>query len=473
MNEKAKNIFQNIRYTVSANFLVLAISMILNLVVPKFLGVSDYSYWQLYVFYSSYVGFFHFGWLDGIYLKTGGAEYDELDSKNLNAQFWLLIIFETIIASIFSIFVYINIHENYRMIILLLTAIVMIISNARTFVMYIFQSTNRIKEYAQVSRNDRYIYILLLLIYLIIGGRSFAVLIFFDVLSKLLVTLWGMYRLKDMLILKPIIDKTIVKDIIDNISIGSSLMLSNIANMLILGIARFFVERQWSIETFGKLSFTLSISNMFMTFINAVGIVMFPMLRRTNQEKLPELYVNLRNVFVPFTFFILLFFTPIRYVLELWLPDYKESLYFMGILFPMIVYEGRMSLLVNTYLKTLRKERAILFVNSMSLILTLVSTSYSVFVLKNITITVMFIMIALIFRCILAEEILSKTLQIPLIKKNIYEVVLVAVFIVNNLMLNQAVNFIVYLVSFVVYVVLNVKNARSSLHYLFDLVRNR
>ncbi|OTO76655.1 hypothetical protein A5865_000513, partial [Enterococcus sp. 12E11_DIV0728] len=61
--------------------------------------------------------------------------------------------------------------------------------------------------------------------------------------------------------------------------------------MLIIGSIRFFVEKRWTIETFGKLSFTLSISNMFMTFINAVGVVMFPLLRRTNQNKLPHLYI--------------------------------------------------------------------------------------------------------------------------------------------------------------------------------------
>ena len=29
----------------------------------------------------------------------------------------------------------------------------------------------------------------------------------------------------------------------------------------------------------------------------------------------------------------------------------------MGILFPMVIYEGRMALLISTYLKTIRKEK--------------------------------------------------------------------------------------------------------------------
>lgn len=96
---------------------------------------------------------------------------------------------------------------------------------------------------------------------------------------------------------------------------------------------------------------------MFLTFINAVGIVMFPLLRRTNKERLPSLFVTLRGVFVPLTYAILLLYVPVKFVLGMWLPEYSESLKFMGILFPIVIYEGRMSLLINTYLKTLRKEK--------------------------------------------------------------------------------------------------------------------
>ena len=134
-------------------------------------------------------------------------------------------------------------------------------------------------------------------------------------------------------------------------------MISNIASMLIIGTIRFFVQQKWTIETFGKLSFTLSLSNMFLTFINAIGIVMFPLLRRTNQQRLPELFRILRDLFVPITYGLLIFYIPAKLILSMWLPEYTESLNFMGILFPIVIYEGRMSLLINTYLKTLRKRK--------------------------------------------------------------------------------------------------------------------
>lgn len=67
----------------------------------------------------------------------------------------------------------------------------------------------------------------------------------------------------------------------ENISVGIKLMFANIASMLIIGIVRFGIERAWDVATLGKVSLTLSILNMII-FINAVGIIMFPTLRRTN-----------------------------------------------------------------------------------------------------------------------------------------------------------------------------------------------
>lgn len=198
MNNKAKNLFRNLRYTISANLSILIISVVLNLFVPRILGIKEYSYWQLYVFYSSYVGFLHFGWLDGIYLKIGGEEYDNLDKVSLNVQFWYLFVSQIFIAFGIVLYVLLRHDSGEKSLILLCTAVVTIITNLRMFILYIFQSTNRIKEYANLSRFDRYIYIVFIFIYLFLGGRSFVVLAVSDIFSRLIVTLWGIYQINDI-----------------------------------------------------------------------------------------------------------------------------------------------------------------------------------------------------------------------------------------------------------------------------------
>lgn len=473
VNNKAKSIIKNLYYTVAANFATLGISVLLNLFVPKLLGVTEYSYWQLYVFYSSYVGFLHFGWIDGIYLKIGGEEYDDLDKELLGSQFWYLMIFETILSLLVIFWAFFFMPQTNKSLILILTAVVSIITIMKTFILYIFQSTNRIKEYAQLSRNDRYLYVMFIGIYFFMDGRDFYWLIIMDILSKLILTLWGIFRIKDMISKKVQPLKNIIGEIFTNINIGSKLLLSNIASMLILGTIRFFVQQKWSIEVFGKLSFTLSISNMFLTFVNAVGVVMFPLLRRTNQEKLPKLFITLRNIFVPVTYGILLFYIPAKLVLGAWLPEYKDSLIYMGILFPIVVYEGRMSLLINTYLKSLRKEKIILLVNVVTLATSLFMSLIVIFIIGNLTMSVGLIIFCLALRCNLAEYFLCQTMDIKFGYRTVLETIMTIIFIASNLIFNGSVmSLIMYGSCYLVYLVLSHRSIITSGKNFMKLIKD-
>lgn len=470
MNKKAKNIVKNLYYTVAANFATLAISVLLNLFVPRLLGVREYGYWQLYVFYSSYVGFLHLGWVDGIYLKTGGADYESLDVQNLGSQFWYLNFFEVIISTLVIVVSIFFIPASNKEQIIILTAIVSVITIAKTFIQYILQSTNRIKEYAELSRGDRYLYAGAVVFYLLLGGHDFFWLIILDILSKIIMTMWGMNRVKDMIRVNIINLRLIFPEILSNIRIGSKLMLSNIASMLIIGIIRLFVDQQWSVATFGKLSLTLSISNMFLTFVDAIGVVMFPILRRTGQHKLSELYQVLRTLFVPITFFFLIFYVPARAILTLWLPAYADSLKYMGVLFPMIVYEGRMSLLVNTYLKTMRKEKTILLVNVTTLAIALIFAWISVFLIHNLLVTVGVIIFCVAFRCDFAEFFISKYLKIKILKQTMVESFLTICFIFSNMLFSQWISLLIYICVFSIYLGVNHNFISTSFRKFKNLI---
>lgn len=64
-----KSLIRNLIYAFSAQGISLILSVLMSMIVPKLLGVEDYSYWQLFIFYIGYVGFSHFGLTDGIYLR--------------------------------------------------------------------------------------------------------------------------------------------------------------------------------------------------------------------------------------------------------------------------------------------------------------------------------------------------------------------------------------------------------------------
>lgn len=236
----------------------------------------------------------------------------------------------------------------------------MMVTNVRYLFIYILQMTNRLKESSYVVSGDRFLYLLLLVLLICLGFRNFKIMVYADLVGRIMSLLYAMYLCRDI-VLHPLNKFQLnINEMVTNIGVGINLMLSNVASMLIIGTVRMGIQRIWDIATFGKVSLTLSISNLLMTFINAVGLVVFPILKRTENEKLPKIYDGLRNVLMVLMFGVLLLYYPLKIVLDMWLPNFKESLVFMALIFPMSVYEGKMALLINTYLKALRMERQIL-----------------------------------------------------------------------------------------------------------------
>lgn len=87
-----------------------------------------------------------------------------------------------------------------------------------------------------------------------------------------------------------------------------------------------------------------------------------------DEEKRLEVYTIIRNALTFLLFAGLIGYYPIRYVLSLWLPKYADSLIYMSVLFPVCVFESKVTLLINTYLKSMRKEFLMLKINTVSVV---------------------------------------------------------------------------------------------------------
>ncbi|HFI0454058.1 TPA: hypothetical protein ACGOYY_002050, partial [Streptococcus suis] len=262
-----------------------------------------------------------------------------------------------------------------------------------------------------------------------------------DVIGRFVSLFYGIYLCRDILVQNVTNFKFEIAEIVDNIKVGSNLMLSNVASMLIIGTVRIGIEKRWDVATFGKISLTLSISNLIMTFINAIGIVVFPMLKRTEESQLPTLYIKIRNLLMPFLLGFLILFFPLRTILLLWLPKYSDSLLYMALIFPISIFEGKMALLINTYLKAFRMERTILLVNVLSMLLSVLLTVITTVILSDLRLAALSVTILLFFRCFVAEMLLSKRLGISVALDALVEATIAGLFIVAALFLPTLVGF--------------------------------
>lgn len=467
MNIRIKDIIKNFSYTASSNLIVLAVSSLIILIIPRYIGINEYGYWQIYVFYSSYVGFLHFGWSDGIYLRYGGANYNDLNKKLFFSQFYMFLLMQVVLA--FILFFISNNYFAYEMnrsFIIEMTLLSMVLVNTRGMLLFILQGSNELKQYAQITILGRVIFLIFSVSSLIIGARDFKMLVIGDLIGRFISLIYAMY------ICRAIVLNNVRNIYIDlgetfkNIRAGVKLMLSNISSMLIVGSVRFGVEQAWDIATFAKVSLTLSISSLLMLFINSIGIVMFPVLRRANTDNLPHLYNILRNFLMVTLLGMLNLYYPFQAILLRWLPQYEEGLYYMALVFPMVVFEGKIAVLMNTYLKTLRKEKLLLWVNLVSLGLSVVVTYVTTVVLNNLTISIVSIVFLLFIKSAIAEIALSRILTISIYKNIILELIMTLVFICSGWFVGGWISFLIYNSAFIIYIIVKKQEVIKMYTYL-------
>ena len=467
MKIKTKNILKNVSYSFTANIISMIVSVISVTFLPKFMSVEDYGVWQLYLFYVSYLGFFHFGWLDGICLRYGGCYFEKLDKTKFTSQLILLFFVELIISIVGIIFAKLFVDDYFTKEVLIFVLAVLVPVILFTFATFILQITNKIKEYAYLTLLGRILFLGVLLIYFSINDRGYVELIYLDIICKILALSYGIYLIKELLIRK--IDKFqfVLKEAFENISVGSKLLFANIAGMLILGIIRFGISQQWDIATFAKVSLTLNCSNFLMVFINALSIVFFPILKRTDESKIKDIYINIRSVLTSILLGSLLVYYPLIFILSWWLPKYQDSLIYMAVLLPVCLFESKVALLTNTYLKALRKEKIMMQINIGVVLVSFILTYISTVLLHDLNIAVISILILFAIKSICSELVLEKILQTEIKKDILQEIILVVLFVgINFSGINIFIKFVSFFSIYFVYLYFNKAILITSFRFL-------
>lgn len=462
-NIRFKTLLSNFSYTITSNLLQMFVSIITVLILPKVIGVADYGFWQLYLLYVTYVSVIQMGWCDGVYLRYGGRDYYELDRKLLSSQFWYLIVFYLVLSTSILTFLNYFIVDQTKINVLIFAVISGALTTPRGLLYYLLQATSKIKEFARISFIDRIVFIFMLSFFLSMNYHNYEALVLSELIAHFCSLIMAVFVCSDVVFSKLAPVKKALVETYYNITVGFKLMLANFASMLMIGITRLSIENNWGIEIFSKVSLTLSLSNFFLVFIRAVSIILFPILRNTPSDKLKTYYILMRNLLMPPLLFALILYIPMKNLLVQWLPQYDESFRYMALLLPIVIYESKMSMLVNTYLKNLRKEKVILYINVLYMSLSGILTFITIFLLDNLTLSIIAILIILALRSITAEMYVSKLLNMNTKKDNLLEILLTIIFVVFSWFFDSWVSTFVYALFYSLYILLKINDIKLSL----------
>ena len=445
-----RSVKKNVMLSISVQVVSLMVSTILNLVVPKFIPELQFAHWQTYVLYVGYVGVLHFGLLDGIVLRYSQYDYDELDKPRIRSQFKLLLLLNTVM-SLITVGITFAIAKGVMRYIFLYIAIGIITTNLFTYTSYSFQITNRIREYAILVISQRAFYGVMTLVLLLFRVKNFYLYCIADLCGDVFGFIIGYFYNKDLYFGKSIPFKDAIKEFWANTSSGIMLLIANWSAILLVGSAKMIVQWHWDELTFGKVSFSFSISNLFLAFVTAISVVLFPSLKRMDKDKLPKIYMSIRNAVSLVLFLAMVFYYPGYFLLDLWLPKYHESLMYLGILMPIIVYTSKVSLLTNNYLKAYREEKKMLVINVISVIVASIIFAISAYVLNSLFILLVMIVLVIMLRSIVSEIVVMKIINIKMYKDFIIEAIMTLGFILSAKLFDPIIGFIIYSLLLLVY----------------------
>lgn len=446
----------NILYAFSAQLISLIVSLLLSLVVPKFLGVKDFAYWQLFIFYTNYVNIAQFGLIDGIYLRLGGKKYKDLDFSILKSQYIVFSIIQILICFFISALSVFIVKDASKILVFIGVGIYLFIYNSSRFFGFIFQAVNETKLFSITSMIDRIIVLLLGVILIFQNNIRWYYFMIIYITGIGISLIYSIYHGKEIFFEK---NKQklgiVIREMVLNCSIGLNLMISNLASNLIIGSGRQFIEWHWGIETFGRVSFSLSMTSFFLVFINQVSLVMFPALRQVSSEEGKIIFKKIEKGFSLISPIVYAIYIPASFILMKWLPQYKSSLEYLMILMPICVFDGKMQMLYNTFMKVYRKEKTLLMVNVICVFLSVLVSIISVFIFNSIYTLLIGLVIVIIFRSILSNNLLCNHLSLNKSKNIIIDVLFAISFILLTVFANKLIAEISIITLYLTYLYFN------------------
>ena len=452
-NKLAKNLILSL----TAQALSLLVSFIVGFIVPKFIPELEYSYWQMFLLYYGYVGIFHFGLIDCIVLRYSQYDYEELDKARLRSQFAMLLILTGAVSLVVVNVSAFALAGNTRLVALLISAGI-VLKNCFTYTLYTFQMTNRITHYAGLVVGQRMLYGLIMLGLLVFGVTDFYWYCIADLASELIAALVGAFFNRGLYFGKLIAVREGLRETWKNISSGGFLLVANLSSMLIVGSAKMICQWRFDELTFGKIAFSFSVANLFLTFISAISVVLFPSLKRMREEEYPDTYRKIRGMISPVLFGILIAYFPGHWILTRWLPNYAASLVYLGILLPLIVFSSKTNLLTNNYLKVYRKEKWMLGINLCAVIFGASLSFICAYVLEDLELMLYALILTVMLYSFASELIVMRLINRVRVVDFGVELAMTVVFIVAARYLDLWIGCGVYALALIAYGIIYRKN---------------
>ncbi len=441
-----------------SNVFILLSGVLVGFLLPKIIGVTEYGYYKTYTLYAVYVGMFHFGVLDGIYLKFGGANYSDLNRSKFRYYTKFFIKIElalSLILAALSQFVFVN---EYKFIFLFLS-IYLVFHNITSFFQIISQVTSRFSELSK--RNVlQSIFISALVVILWgcnyffqneIGYRMYVV--FYSVVV-IAMACWYVFTYKDIVFGKIDEHDCDSREIIGFIAAGFPLTLANLCANLILTLDRQFVNILFDVDSYAIYAFAYNMLALVTTATSAISMVIYPKLKQMDLDVMKNHYSSLVSVMLCLVFACMIVFFPLNLFVNWFLPKYNLALPIFRIIFPGLAISSAIMIVMHNYYKALGKTNNYFFKSIVTLIVSAVANLIAYELFNTMTAISIASIITMIFWYLFVEHYFVKIFCVKWKKNFVYMILMMSSFYFVTMFDNLYFSLLIYLSIYSVFTLL-------------------
>lgn len=430
-----------------SNLSTIVSGVLVGFVLPKIMSVESYGLYKTFTLYASYLGLFSLGIIDGIVLKYGEKNYDELDRTKFRSYFkWyclIHIIFLIIICSLtfFS-------ENNEFNFILIFLGIYMISGNITGYFQQISQITMRFRELSLRKILQSFFNVVIILI-LYFAYRKGITITYHNYLKlwmlvNVVLALWYVFTYRDIVFspCQPLRDTFL--DIKELVLTGFPLLFANLCSSLILTLDRQFVNLLFSTNEYAVYAFAYNMLSLITVGTSAISTVLYPVLKRTNSSNLESNYDTLIVILLSIVFAVMLIFFPISLLIKGFLPKYIDAINIFRVIFPGLAISSTITVIMHNYYKAFG-DNLLFFKKSIVVLLVSGVANYIAYFLFGTTISISVASIAtMIFWYIFVEQYFVRKCGYKRARNLTYIFLMSIIFYITTLVFSEISGMIVY-----------------------------
>ena len=329
------------------------------------LSAAEYGLWQFFVLLGSYSGLFHLGLCDGVYLNNGGRELRELDAPKLGTLFRRSFVIQIVVAILLIPALLRFGGARDRIWAMALALVYMPIFNADAYLGHILQATGNTEAYSVSVIIDRVSFFAFAVLASVSGFYDFRAYAVAGILAESVSLAYCIYKTRGI-VFAPRARSGIASMARRDISVGSRLMISNLSGQLVQNAARIAVIWRYGDAEFGRISFVMTLANVFLQLLSQMSMVLFPSLRREDETARLRFMSGMRSAVGLILPAVFLAYVPLRIFVAALLPNFESGMEYLVLLLPMCLLDGKTNLVATTYFKVRGKAGELMLINLLS-----------------------------------------------------------------------------------------------------------